>query len=304
MPVESIAPSPPVVWRTELSYPNNNQSNQIGTVIVGNPAILAPTSLISGGSAARTYDYGSEGGGATSEVSAVYREKPCARARVNGGSSQGRGTGWMSPFWQPSFAAAGGWAPGAREADPAGVVGVFDWNWALSTNDPADVRQDSAGFSFQPGENMRLGRIISGTRLGANPAGGFGVFFNDDGAGNFIPEWVVWDAAGATVNRVALADPSVVPDYTLWNWLRIIIVGAAGGRDATVEAYVNGSQLVGPQVFGTDVDGPNTMDATAMQFGFASTLFGNAPGPNKDLYYTLYHRAGRFRPNGVPIQGQ
>lgn len=302
MATVSIIGAPPVVWETTLTYPCNNESNTLNIGINGNPAVLTPNSQISGGSANRTFDHGSEGGAATGEEATVYREKPCARARVNAGASQGRGTAWMHPFWRPSHGLQAGWNAGARECYPGSLVGVFDWNFALSTNNAAIARQDSVGFSFQPSDNLRLGRIISGTRLGANPAGGFGCFFNDDGGGNWLPEWVVWNAAGATLTRIPFATPGAVPDYTRWSWLRMVIIGATGDRAGTVEASINGVELVPQQTFGVDIDGPNAMDPNSMQFGWAATAFFTAGAAARFLFHTMTVRTGRFLPEGTALQ--
>lgn len=205
-------------------------------------------------------------------------------------------SGWAPSDWFPSFDPAGE-NPGAFHLE-ASVVSTFTYNLAaeLAGATPS-WPDDSTGFCFLPRSAGTLSDEIPGGGA-ATTTGGFGIFCNTDGVGGTQWEYVSWNtgAPGAVLRRVALP----VPNIALMNSFRVIILGAASGRSASVEVQVNGVTLV------TDTYGSATLQLPSAAAANATGLYNSfSIGTGTDaLLLTMMARFGRYTPSGTEIQGE
>lgn len=304
MPLSTVIPPQSIEWIERLECPSQTQDPDS---FVGDPIIqlafariaqLRPPSaqlLPSNAPAAESIrNYGSLSTFSVRQY-AVVNGRKCFQAAVSGDT-------WCDGFrfasWLPSFGPASGFNPGATYWDGS-VVGVFDFHLAINlvaaTPGWAD---DSTGTFFLP--------VASGVDGQDTPAfaagiGGFGVFCNNDGAGGARYEYVSWRTGGpATVlERVAIGT-GIVPDISNWNTFRYVIVGAASGREATVEVIVNGQTIVTREFGSSVLDRPGTSVAGAL--GMFAMLSVNGPDSD-EVAYLMDAKCGRFTPAGAELQG-
>lgn len=296
-PISTALPSPLVSVEDDHVFPVQDIAAVPGTASVFqlNLKIRNETSPVEQAAAL----YGGIGGaGSTFEVQAnsggapgnVFCTRVISTASVGGG-------GFIPALFRPSWGPASAWTPGAVTA-PGNVVGAYSVMWALT--DPVDnFPDDSTGFCFIPTGGIPVpSNFADSLRIGSTPLNGFGIFFNSDGAGAAVVEYVAWSGAG-TLERIRVA-ASVVPDLTDWNSTRFAIVSAASGREATLTVNVNGVDILVAREFGSvELDRPDGVDADALQYAFGvSTRSGGGEG----YYYQNWGYNGRFTPDGTEMQ--
>lgn len=202
--------------------------------------------------------------------------------------------GWRPSMWMPAFDDTE-FNPGAK-LDPASVVGIFDWNVAATSALFAAGSADITGIWYQTKFAGEFA-FAEGTPPSGNPAGGFGVALNDDGAGNNRWEFISYTGAGVVLARIPIA----LADVTIWNQFRFEIISAASGRPATLSLFANSTPIVDAQEFDDVVLlKPATAKATALGFKFGQCL---GPMGGEGLIFTLYGRFGRYTSAGVELQG-
>ena len=242
--------------------------------------------------------YGGIGGvGSTAEVQADSGGAPgnvfCTLVTTTVNSIGG---GFMPAFARPSWGPASAWAPGAITG-PGNVVGVYNISWALTT--AADAWPiDTTGFTWIIDRAGAGVNFVNSLRTGSAPRNGFGFFFNSDGAGAAVVEYVAWDL-GAAVERIR-ATAAMVPDVQVWNSFRFVIISAAAGREATLDVSVNGFALGTQKVFGSAAL-PFPTEVFADSLGYV-TGFSASVGGGEGFFYNQSGYDGRFTPEGVEVQ--
>lgn len=124
-----------------------------------------------------------------------------------------------------------------------------------------------------------------------NLNGGFG--FEGAAAGSGVA-WASYDNAGVNIERVAVP-LAALPDQTDWNLYEFIIINSGVGRDASVEARVNGTTIVTRNW----TTAPALIGLTGTEFAWSMlTRIGN---PGSMAIGPIRIRKGRFTPDGLEI---
>lgn len=297
MPISTALPSPLISTEDDHIFPVQDIAAVPGTpsVVQNNLKGRQETAPVQQFMAC----YGCIGGaGSTFEVQAASGGAPgnvyCTRVIS---TAAGGGGGYFPTLFRPSWGPASAWASGAV-TNPGYVVGVFNVMFA-TTNGADNFPDDTTGFCTIPTGGVPVpSNFIDSLRPGSTPLNGFGCFFNSDGAGAAVLEYVAWSGA-ATTERIRVA-ASVVPDLTDWNSLRFVVVSASAGREATLSLVVNGVAIFAGREFGSaELPRPDAVDADALQYAFGvSTQSGGGEG----YFYQQWGYNGRFLPDGTELQ--
>ncbi|MGE0161062.1 MAG: hypothetical protein AB7T31_16825 [Gemmatimonadales bacterium] len=314
MPLSTVIPAQSLEWLSRAYMParNGSPNADIGLVI-GFFDMLQLRPIHTTNVLSSTQNNGGDirGYGNTSVAGTVIRRialrhgRRCQEFGLAAGNANA-GTvsdAWRPPDWLASFGPAVNMNPGARLDDSA-VVAVFDWNVSLGLAGAAPTwPNDRSGVFFLP-----VGTTLNGNtnqRGGSAPIGGFAVYANTV-AGAAAFEYVSWQTGGAVLERVTIGS-SIVPDPTLWNTFRFIIVGAASGREARLTLQANGQDVVVDRLF-NDVQiqrpataAPGNNGATGMCTGI-SVANVDATTSGDTIFHTLSYKSGRFLPNGRQMQ--
>lgn len=303
MPLSTQLPAPSIEWESLWYCPGflQNPSSYVGvgsgffdrlTKRLGGGAITQLPSTAAAPNSVTGYS-GIGIGGATLQFNGLH-ERKCMSCAVAAGAGNRFGSDWRPTDWLPHIGDPAECAPGSRVL-PASVVGVFDWNLAVTLAGATPTwPNDSTGVFFQANEVS--GDTIPGVAATADIEG-VGVFLNDDGAGGSRWEYVSWAAGapGAILERVP-----IVATVTDWSTIRFVFTTGASGRESALQVFANGLEVVARD-FGSafldrlDTSTPNTTGPVNR------ILVGEGPDT---VFYTMSARFGRFTPAGVELQGQ
>ncbi len=296
-PISTALPPPAVEVTETWYYPYTGTSGVgVGVTVMGDKAVQRsatnPNSIQFG-------PYGSSGGSFSTNTirgtnpasvdNPPARYETC-RLQTNAASLGGA---MRPPFQHGCYGPAASFAPGAKQ-EPASVVNVY--NFAFACSDTVDNwPDDTTGIVFVTDGNV----ITDALRPGSLPTNGFGLFWNSNGAGGSRVEYLSWLGA-ATVERVALAP--VVPDMSLWNSARFIIVTALSGQAAEVTIEVNGVTFLTRNFSNAgspDIPEPSATRADAMHYVCGTTA---TAGGFASWFVRAWGYDGRFTPGGEEIQ--
>jgi hypothetical protein len=289
MPTTSLMQSPPPVWIYRWAWPALGATDLVNTVCaVSNRSMFFP--CLQSSSVSQSFNPLVV---ATNTLRFQWRRgRACARSNTDPTAFIAQ---W--PSWTPDYGPAAGITAGARTCDES-VVAVFDIMLSL-TSPLAVYTPDTTGWWWVPTRNAATAipnpeDCPPGAAL---PLGGFGVCVNNDGAGNAQLEFVCFNGALVTL-RIA-APAGSVPDITLWNSVRVLLVSAAAGREAFVSAWVNSVPWIAAQAF-DDVTlfRPETVSAPTINFGLDFVQAGSV----SDIYQSVGAKFGRTTPSGQPYQ--
>lgn len=295
-PLSTALPPPVVEAVDSWAYPMRSTGEGVGTGLQYSSHANQRNQTIQG--TVSWGSYGSSGGTGSSSILAGGG----GAFQTGGGQEMCRvtttvaaiGQGLKPPMQKESYGPASEWNPGASQP-PGSVVSVYGVTWRNSDG-VANWPDDTTGFCFCPNTSVMTDVL----RPAAAPQSGFGLFFNDDGAGNAVVEYLSWLAA-ATVERVTLP-AGIVTDLTELNSMRFILVSAASGREASVTIEVNGVTFL-TRDFGSggapDIPLPAQGSATALHYVFANVAL---LGGGAFYDFIAYGYNGRFKPNGQELQ--
>ncbi|KKN26160.1 hypothetical protein LCGC14_0877610 [marine sediment metagenome] len=110
------------------------------------------------------------------------------------------------------------------------------FSWSMATSAGATHNQQT-GILFTPQASQQTGLQWP---LGAAPAcnGGFGIV--GDGAGDW--DWQTWSMNGGVPPNPIIETVSLAPfitDPEDWNMFEVVLISAAGGRNASLELWIN-----------------------------------------------------------------
>ena len=293
MPLSTVLPGASPEFVQSWAYPE-----QFRDVAIGTAAGTAARAVIFPADVGPSYPVGALaqafGGDNVGPNYDILGGRVCA---VISNTASDFAAGWKLGQWAPGFDPDA--FNGGAGYDPHSVVGVFDFHVAMSSAAFTGGGADTSGFWFQPRFSpFAQPNMVDGAPGGSTPTGGFGVGLNDDGGGNSEWQFISYDDVGAILQRTTLA----VPDVTVWNTFRFIVVAANSGRQATLTLELNGSTVAAVNAIPFDdvtLIRPNTLQAASVGLiaGVALDRWGG-----ESMRLRIFSQYGRFTPSGVEVE--
>lgn len=230
-------------------------------------------------------------------ASATYQQhetRLCCRMRTAGGAQEllrGQQFPWWTPHWGPASEIAAGY-----EGDRWNRVAIFDvW---LSFSDAASrYVDDTSGVLFMAGD-FDVQSVPANRPTGLSPRTSFGLMAFNDGGTQGI-HYRAYDAAGAPLETV---NPSVPISPTDWNHGLVQITAASDGREAQLDVFLNGEELVNGREFGSaQLLRPEDFGAGVAPT-FHQVFSCSRDSGTPDMFYLWRSRFGTFRADGVEVR--